>query len=539
VNRRDLLLLFLIGLIVALAISRFQSLPGYMDADYYFGGGIQLAMGYGFTEPYLWNYLADPPALPAPSHLYWMPLASIVAAAGMALAGETTFAAARLGFLLLAASVPALTGILAFRLTQRRGPALVAGLLAAFSGYYAPFLSVTDNYGIYMLLGTAFLLALPASGEAPERPIPFFDRPGLRFWLLGILAGLMTLARSDGLLWLGLAWLAALGRARRAAQAEPGEPRPAPWAGWKRLATWLALTLLGFLLPMGPWYLRNWMVVGALTAPGTARLLWLTDYNDTFLYPASQLTVERWLASGWEAILLARLNALRWNLLNAFAAQGSIFLFPFILIGIWQLRRDRRVRLAGVGWLLLLLVMTVVFPFAGSRGAFFHAGAAFQPLWWSLAPLGLDETVHFVRRRGWFDDHAYTIFRAALVGIALLMTFMVVILRVLPGWEREDGHYRDIETFLRRQTGAPLDQVIMVRNPPGYYVATGRLAIVTPTGERSSVLAAAERYRARYLLLESQGALPALKELYKDPSSHPRFRFLGEIDGHRLYEILP
>ena len=41
--------LFVIGLIVPFIVSRFQALPGYMDADYYFAGGMQLAQGQGFT----------------------------------------------------------------------------------------------------------------------------------------------------------------------------------------------------------------------------------------------------------------------------------------------------------------------------------------------------------------------------------------------------------------------------------------------------------------------------------------------------------
>ena len=81
-NWRHYLVLFVIGLAVPFAVSRYQSLPGYMDADYYFAGGIQLATGKGFTEPYIWNYLSDPQTLPTPSHTYWMPLASIVSAIG-------------------------------------------------------------------------------------------------------------------------------------------------------------------------------------------------------------------------------------------------------------------------------------------------------------------------------------------------------------------------------------------------------------------------------------------------------------------------
>src|SRR3989338_783123 len=88
--RRDIFFLFAFAIVVNGLAARFVVLPGYMDAYYYFGGALQLARGHGFTEPYLWNYLASnlslltshypPPTshLPFPSHLYWMPLTSIV-----------------------------------------------------------------------------------------------------------------------------------------------------------------------------------------------------------------------------------------------------------------------------------------------------------------------------------------------------------------------------------------------------------------------------------------------------------------------------
>ena len=43
-----------------------------------------------------------PPVCRMPAFSYWMPLASLLAAAGMALTGETDFFSARLVFLLLA-----------------------------------------------------------------------------------------------------------------------------------------------------------------------------------------------------------------------------------------------------------------------------------------------------------------------------------------------------------------------------------------------------------------------------------------------------
>ncbi len=165
------------GLLVPFAVSRFQSLPGYMDADYYFSGGVQLAQGHGFTEPYLWNYLDDPVSLPHPSHTYWMPLASIVAALGMWITGQSTYAAGRLPFILLSSFVPLLTAALAFSVSRQTWLTLVSGLLSIFSLYYAPFMPVPDNYALYMVLGAGFLLLAPRT----ERWIPV---------ALGALAGL-------------------------------------------------------------------------------------------------------------------------------------------------------------------------------------------------------------------------------------------------------------------------------------------------------------------------------------------------------------
>ena len=144
-NWRHYGILFVIGLIVPFVISRFQSLPGYMDADYYFSGGVQLANGRGFNEPYLWNYLDDPSGVPHPSHTYWMPLASIVSALGMWISGQSTYAAGRLPFILLSACVPLLTASLAFNVSRQTRLAMVSGFLSIFSLYYAPFMPVPDN----------------------------------------------------------------------------------------------------------------------------------------------------------------------------------------------------------------------------------------------------------------------------------------------------------------------------------------------------------------------------------------------------------
>jgi hypothetical protein len=265
-------------------------------------------------------------------------------------------------------------------------------------------------------------------------------------------------------------------------------------------------------------------------------VLWLREYNDTFLYPSSGLTIQYLLASGWDAILQARLRAFGLNLLNTFAAQGGIFLFPFILIGLWSLRNDYRIRFATVSWLILLVTMSVLFPFAGARGAFFHSGAALQPIWWAAAPLGFDEAISSMRRRGLFDDRAYVIFRSFFIGIVILMTAIIINIRVLSGWEREDGSYASVAELLNQHQANETD-IAIVRNPPGFSIVTGFSSIALPSNGIPAIFEAASRYHARFLILEPGGTSAQLLSLYNDPYQIPKLIYLGESDGIRIFEI--
>ena len=521
---RNYLLLAFLGLIVSLFFAHFEPFPGYLDSDYYFGGGVQLAQGKGFTEPYVWNYLDDPQALPHPSHSYWMPLASIVAAAGMIVLRQNTYAAGRLGFLVFAMLVPMITAALAYAFSKRRDLAIVSGLLAVFSIYYAPFIPVSDNYGIYIVLGGLYFLLC-------------MDRQPRAYFFLGLVAGLLTLARSDGLLWIGLTVLLIVWRFI-------SDPSTSLRAGRKMGAASinLVLALIGFFLIMGPWFWRNVQIYGTLLAPGGHYLLWLTNYDQTFVYPANQLTMQSWLAQGWGNIVNVRLAALRLNFLNAFAAQGGIFLFPFILVGAWRFRKDERVQFASVAWLGLLLVMTFIFPFAGPRGGFFHSGAALQSVWWTLAPLGLESAISASQRRGWFTPQAFNVFRVALVGVAVLMTGFIFYLRILqPGWGEDEQIYPKAETVLQQNGIKPAD-VVMVRNPPGYYLMTGRSAIVIPYGDESSLLTMAKRFHARFVVVEAAGASGPIETIFNSKGDSS-LRFLGEINepnnDTRIFEVQP
>jgi len=522
-NWRHYAILFALGFVVPYAVAQYQTLPGYMDADYYFGGGIQLATGKGFTEPYIWNYLSDPQRLPTPSHTYWMPLASIVSAIGMWLTSQISYSVGRFPFILLSACVPILTATLAFEITRRKLFAMVAGLLSIFSLFYAPFMPVPDNYAIFMLLGGAFLLLAPRK----QKWVPL---------ILGGLAGLMTLARSDGLLWLGLAGLTVMWKSTIK---EDGEKNS--FKEWLVLIIPGGITvLIGYLIIMGPWHYRTWSLFESFLTPGGGKLLWLQDYRETFIYPADKLTMDSFMQGGLSMAFQNRIAAIKSNLNTAVFAQGEFFLLPLILIGIWQLRNDLRVKIAVTGWLIAFVVLSVVFPFAGARGSFHHTGAAMQPLWWAAVPIGFDSILSWAQRRNQFTDkNAPYVFHGIVVVLAIVFTGYLVNARVVAtGWATDDVIYASVEKKLQEAGISPMD-VVIVPNPPGYFIRTGRSAVRLPLGDETIVLDVAQKYHAMVLIIEHSDSLGALQDLYDNPQSNLNFKYLGEVEGAHLYRIVP
>jgi hypothetical protein len=519
----EYLILFLLGLAVSLVVAGAQNSPGYMDAEYYYANGIQLATGKGMTEPFIWNYLDNPSGLPHPSFSYWMPLASLLAAAGMILTGETDFFSARLFFLPLAGLIPVLTAWTSLRLTGRRAAAWAAGGLAICSGFYAVYLGLTETLTLYMLLGTAFLLAAAQL------------QPGL--WkgvLLGLLAGLMHLARADGVLWLGFGLLIIVWDIWRLKR-QPGI-RPAIVS--------LFVLLLSYSLVMGFWFGRNLAVFGALFPPGNSRALWISSYDQLFTFPADTLTFHNWIAAGIPALLAQRWDALVANLQTSLAVQGEVFLTPLILVGLWRLRRCRVVQLGAGAWLVTFLVMTLAFPLAGSRGGLLHSGAAFQVLFWAAAAEGLVGFIQLgVRWRNWKMERGLPGFAVLAVLIAGLLTAGVTASRLMPGedpqsgWSASWNQYAAVDQTLD-ELAVPADQVIIVNNPPGFFLAAGRPAIVIPNGDAETLLSAARTYQGVYLALEAntvQGLLP----LYRQPHDIPGLKYVKSVGTIYLFQVVP
>ncbi len=511
---RFLLALALFGLLFWL-----EPAPGYMDADYYAVNGL-LTAGEGALgqEPFLWHYLDDPQGIPHPAFSYWMPLPAWLGALGAFVFPALGERAVRLPFVLMSAVVPLLTATLAYTFTRHREDAALAAWLALFSGFYLPFLPTSDAFAPLMLIGGAFFLLL----SAPRSPGTGFSL-SWRALLSGVLLGLLYLTRAEGLVWLLVGGVALWFVSRE--------------VGGQLLKVYAAFAL-GFLLTAGPWMLRNRLVFGTPLSPVGVRALWWTTYDELYTYPAAALSWQHWLSSGVGEIVRVRLWALGQNLQTMLAVQGSIFLLPLMLAGGWRLRRQPVVQTGALAWGGLLLIMSFVFPFAGARGGFFHAGAALQVLLWALVPVGLRAFIDLgVRYRHWQPARAGAFFRWGLVMLAALLSGLLLVSRIRAGqWGRSEAHYQQVDTVLQIQ-GATPDEIVMVNNPPGYVLATGRPAIVIPYGDLNTLLAVARRYDARYLVLESNYRGGPLDALYASPPAW--LHLLETLDDTLIFAIEP
>ena len=343
------------------------------------------------------------------------------------------------------------------------------------------------------------------------------------------------MTRADGILWLGagLAWIALdCWQSRKDAR------------GWlTRLVIRLAICLVGYLLVASPWYARNMIEFGRLMPPGGSSAIWLTKYEDLFVYPAELLTMSRWLEAGWGNAASGWWKAFSTNLQTFIAVQGSTVLAPFILIGLYQMRKNPLVRLAAVMWVVTLLIFTFVFPYQGINGSFFHSGSAFQLVFWAAAPLGIARLVEAVARlRKWERGKQVKRFvEILIVGVCFMLSAGMFYQRIAgtpeaPAWGSGADKYQQVEQALAGLGAAPGD-VVMVNNPPGYYLANERPAIVIPYGDAAMVQSAATQFGARYLLLDENNS-GQLDDLYLQPGSYLDMRYLTSAEGVRIYEFI-
>lgn len=509
------ILLFLFALVMRVLTALPVRQPGYMDAYYYYDGAESLYRGQGFSENFIWNYLDDPQGLPHPSHLYWMPLASLLIYPFFLIFGDS-YRVAQIPFILLSSLLPLITYHIGRQTSSESRHALGAALLTVFSGFYTAYWASPDNFTPFAVTASLSLWLMGA-GLSPKGK-------GSKLWLFalaGLFAGLSHLARADGpLLLIALAVVAAFEMWRHK------DTRGITLAG-------LALALVGYLVVMAPWFYRNWQAIGVPLSPAGTKTVFLQSYDDLYSY-GRELTLSSYLAWGWGPILRSKLEACWVNLQNILASDLLIFLSPFAAIGLWGLRRRIEYRVFFVYGFLLYLTMSLVFTFPGVRGGMFHSGSALLPFLFPAAMPGLDMAIAWVARRRprWHVPTAQVFFSVGFVGLAILVTGFIYQARVLgdgglsdPAWNHDDAVYGQIAVWL--EENAPPEAAVLVNNAPSFHYHSRhhshRPCLSIPNEELETVIAVAHRYGARYLVLERDHPRP-LQTLYLG-------EYLGEEKG--------
>lgn len=473
--------------------------PAYTDSAYYVDVARQLAAGHGLNVPFVWAFLevgGHIPAmgtLPIPSNAHWLPLASLVQVPSIWLLGPTDLAS-QLPFWLAGATLAPLTYLIGRDAGLPRWICLAGGALMVAPGAFTPFLGQPDNFGLYGPLGAGALWACARGLRGQRRA----------FVLGGLLVGLASLARNDGVL-LGVPFALAFGLERwRTLRRGASLRAPGP-IGWASAVGCFAL----FLLVMAPWWVRQIATFGALLPSATSgRLLWITTYEQTFSTVGSPGPAT-FLSQGLGPLIASRIG-------GSAAAIGlfaylpfAVVLAPLVAVGAWIRRRDS----SFAPWLIygftLLASSTFLFALQVPSGNFIHSAIALVPHADLLMLLGLQGVVGWIARRrpAWRAETASRFFATGAVAIVALFA-LGSSLQTVAGWRAYRSGLAPIAAQVR---SLPAGDVVLSSDPAGLWYLAGRPGVVTPADPLPVVEQAAQAYGARWLVLDASSIVPSLQ----------------------------
>ena len=504
------LLLYGLALVVRVLLIWHFPDPAYPDSFYYVDVARALVAGDGFNIDFIWIFpevggvLPAAPVLPIPSNAHWMPLASLVQVPFIWALGNVAWASA-LPFALIGATAAPLTWFIARNGGARRMVAIGAGVLVAIPVLSLTYMVQPDNFSLYQpLVAAALWMGARGLRGSPRS-----------FALAGLLAGIATLSRNDGLLVLaalGIAFLWDRWRAWRAAR-KGSEARPAiPLAA--------ALACVGlFVLVMAPWWLRQLAVFGSIS-PSTAsgRVFFIRDMGEwnSITTPA---TLDHLLGMGLGPLLETRIGGLVSALMIFSTLTAGFVLVPFMVIGAWARRRSLDFGpfflYAGLLFAFSTLVSAVHVP----GGTFIHSAVALAPHAYILTLEGIGIAVGWIaaRRRAWDPGDATSIFTGATLAFAAVAALLGSLF-VHAVWADSRSKFIAVADALD-QARAPLTDRVMSIDASGTKYWTGRGGVVLVNDTIETVEGVARAYDTRWLVLDGEesvkSAAPILDEVVR------------------------
>ncbi|MCX6054427.1 MAG: hypothetical protein NTZ74_05845 [Chloroflexi bacterium] len=526
---KEYIILYIFSIFFFYFISLFIRVPGYMDSEYYFAQSLQISNGKGLVEPFIWNYLNDPSTIPTPSFLFWMPIASLLGSIGLSIVNSDSFYIARIPFIVLAGSIPVFSAYFAEEFLPNKKAGWLSGCLALFSGFYLPYLTITETFSPYMVLGGIFFLLV----YKYSRDYVTNEKMYLYPLLLGVVIGAMTLTRSDGILWFVAGVITILTRKNKKLE----EMELLRF----RIAS-ITIMFIGFIVLMFPWFMRNYLEFQTLFGPGNRHMLWLTKYEDLFIYPSKILSSSRMLMMGFQKFFYDRIGAFVTNIQSIISVSSGIILVPFILVGIWKKRGQKIVILTALMMIIIIFVMSFVFPYAGERGGFFHSASSVQILLWSVVPFGLDQVLKFfVIKRKWNLESSRKILSLTLILSMMIITLHLLRQKIIYGQENSISWNMTLEEFvvinqkIIEKTN-DIDGIVMVNDPPGYYIATGRRAVAIPYGDLATILEVSKVFGVRYIALNRERE-DIKKYFNTEDITRYHIRLLAETGKYQVYAV--
>jgi hypothetical protein len=232
------------------------------------------------------------------------------------------------------------------------------------------------------------------------------------------------------------------------------------------------------------------------------------------------------------------------NIKSAIAVQGGILLVPLIISGWWQKRKDKRLVLAGIYYAFIFLLMTIVFPFAGSRGGFIHSAAGVQIFLWALVPVGLDRFIRWGnRKRGWQIEQARFVFQIGIISIMIFLSGMIFYQRVIvttngvSNWLIDENKYANVQKELDRMGHLDDKSLVMIKNPPGWNLITSSPAVVIPDGGITSIRLAAKKFGATILIIDKDHP-KALNDFFEGKEMPPEMELILTLNDIKVYRLL-
>lgn len=494
------IVLYGLALLVRLVLIGHFPDPAYPDSFYYVDVARALVDGAGFTIDLVWIFpevggtIPAQPTLPIPSNAHWMPMASLVQVPFLALLGPTAIASA-LPFALIGALAAPMTWAMARDAGASAMVAAGAGLLVAIPVLSVVYMAQPDNFSLFqpLVLGALWMGARGLKGSPKA------------FAAAGLLAGLATLSRNDGLLV-----LAALGIAFG-------------WDRWRRRAIpWSAavICVVLFVAVMAPWWLRQLAVFGSLS-PSTAsgKVFFIRDIAEwnSITTPA---TLDHLLGMGIGPFIATRVGGLVAALMIYTTLVAGFVLAPFMVIGGWARRRSLDFGPFLIYAALLFAFSTLVSAVHVPGGTFIHSAVALAPHSYVLALEGITLAVAWVaaRRHTWSAEAATT----AFTGAALVFAAGAAVVGsafVHGVWDQSRDKFLRVAAALDSAGAATSDRVMSI-DAAGTKYWTGRGGVVLVNDPAAVVRDVARAYDIRWLVLDRDDSVDAMAPVL-DGTAHP------------------